>query len=241
MEGNHAGHRSRMVAKIRSDVLSVTETDILEVVLCQYIPRRDTRPIAEELLRRFQSVANVFQASMESLLAVPGIGYKTAQKLVMYAYDMVDSIEDKMLMPAEFSIRNVMDYMKHYMKDLQTERFLIVAFNADGKYLKTQIVKSDSSEQVKLDPFVFAAFIADKSVACVVIAHNHPHGAAYPSAADDQATKECNAFCLSAGVYLADHQIVAGNECFSYQNSGRLQAIRKESELLRKIFMNMQD
>lgn len=78
----HAGHRERMRNRFRTNGLKeFTDFDALELFLFYVIPRRDTRPISHALLEKFGSLTAVFNAPVEKLLLVPGVGPETARFL----------------------------------------------------------------------------------------------------------------------------------------------------------------
>lgn len=52
---------------------------------------------------------------------------------------------------------------------------------------------------------------------CLILAHNHPSGRAWPSAVDVTTTKDLKRLCHKIGINLLDHIIVGGNTCFSFK------------------------
>ena len=46
----HAGHRDRLRQRFQSAPASLSEKELLELLLTYAIPRRDTFPLAEELI-----------------------------------------------------------------------------------------------------------------------------------------------------------------------------------------------
>ena len=86
----HAGHRERLKEKLLDNKL--TSYEKLELLLTYAIPRRDVRPVARTLLKRFRSVYCVLNATIEDLETVPGVGRNTAllihlvHELMMISY-----------------------------------------------------------------------------------------------------------------------------------------------------------
>ena len=82
--GIHDGHREKMRTRIENFGLdSLAEHEILETLLYFTIPRGDTNPTAHKLISTFGSLASVLEAPEEELLAVEGVGPKTARLLTM--------------------------------------------------------------------------------------------------------------------------------------------------------------
>ena len=82
--GVHDGHRERLRARFAEHGLeSFNELNALELLLCYAIPRRDTNELAHRLLDAFGSLSGVFQASMQELTSIPGIGENAAALILM--------------------------------------------------------------------------------------------------------------------------------------------------------------
>ncbi len=56
---------------------SLTELELLEMLLYQSIPRGDTNPIAKRLMHRFRKLASVLRAPVEKLQEVEQVGPAT--------------------------------------------------------------------------------------------------------------------------------------------------------------------
>ena len=75
----HDGHRERLKDRFAEYGLeSFNELNALELLLFYAIPRRDTNTVAHALLDRFGSLAEVFDASVQELESVSGVGHNTA-------------------------------------------------------------------------------------------------------------------------------------------------------------------
>ncbi len=85
----HAGHRERMRNRfLAAGFDNFQPHEVLEVLLYEFIPVRDTNPLGHALIEHFGSVENVLTASPEELTKVPGIGKKTAER-ISQIYPMV--------------------------------------------------------------------------------------------------------------------------------------------------------
>ena len=78
----YTGHRQRIKDRFRKEGLDGFEDKhALELLLCYGLPRKDTKPLAEELLARFGGLTQVLDASAEQLEKVPGVGENVATYL----------------------------------------------------------------------------------------------------------------------------------------------------------------
>ena len=72
----HDGHRQRLKERFLKEGLdNFDELYVLELLLFYCVPRKDTNPIAHNLLERFGSLTGVFSASLEELESVPNVFY----------------------------------------------------------------------------------------------------------------------------------------------------------------------
>ena len=64
----HTNHRERMRQRVLKEGLeNFQEHEILEYLLYPFIPRKDTNPIAHELIARFGSLAGVLESDYNAL------------------------------------------------------------------------------------------------------------------------------------------------------------------------------
>ena len=78
MYNTNEKHRERMYARLLEFPDSLRDYEILETLLFFAIPRKDTKPIAKELLNTFGSLQNVLDADPKLLTSVNGVGERTA-------------------------------------------------------------------------------------------------------------------------------------------------------------------
>lgn len=68
------GHRERLRSRfLADDASAMAEVELLELLLTYAIPRRDVRPLAESLIAKFESAAEVLAASAGDLEKTAGI------------------------------------------------------------------------------------------------------------------------------------------------------------------------
>ena len=116
--GIHEGHRERMKNKLLEQGLDVFDDHtVLELLLFYSMPRKDTNPLAHEIMNKFGSLQAVFEAPAEELSKINGIGENTVTLLKLipevsrrYAIDKnrFDNILDSTKKAGEFLVSRYM-------------------------------------------------------------------------------------------------------------------------------------
>lgn len=98
------------------------------------------------------------------------------------------------------------------------EALLLLAFDGFGRLARMERAGGGSARQCSIPPHCWRALLCD-ATASVLMAHNHPSGAAWPSEADKRCTREATAFLHLLGIELADHLIFVESGHFSFRNA----------------------
>ncbi|MGD9649235.1 MAG: UPF0758 domain-containing protein, partial [Dongiaceae bacterium] len=79
---DYLGHRERLRGRfLQGGVDALADYELLEMILFMAKPRGDMKPLAKELLRRFDNFAGVISASAPELESVKGVGDSTIAAL----------------------------------------------------------------------------------------------------------------------------------------------------------------
>lgn len=223
----HEGHRRRLYEKLKSGG-NLFEHELLEMLLFNAYPRKNTNPVAHELLTRFPSISAVLSASYEELVFVPGVG----EQVALYLMCLGKCLERRNDADCFASISNrgsLGEFVKLRMRGRTSEILEMYFFDKNGRLIRICSFSSGASDRVTVKPEEIIKLISVSHPYAVVIAHNHTNGVASPSSADDDFTKECQIICSMNNVRLYDHVIyVSDDALFSYFESGRLAAIEQK-------------
>ena len=218
----HDGHRQRLKNRFREEGLDhFEEHEVLELLLYYTIPRRDTNPIAHELLAKFGSLAQVLEARPEELAKVPGMGDSAATFLSLITavgrYYLVNRTIQETILP---SIEKCGQYLVPFFHGRRNEMVYILCLDAKCKVLccKEMGEGSVNSAGVPIRRIVETALGANAT--SVILAHNHPSGFALPSGEDVQTTRRVAMALDAVEIQLADHIVVADDDFVSLAQSG---------------------
>jgi DNA repair protein RadC len=192
---------------------SLAEHEILELLLFYAIPRGDVNVLAHKLLEHFGTLYRLFNAPLEALTAVPGVGESTAILIKLIPqlrrrYDL--SHEEYLTAPKVASEAGRV--LLPYFSGCETEVVYIMTLTNNGQMIKC----SKAFEGTINKTYIFTRRIVETALndraAGIVLAHNHPSGYAIPSDGDLLATKAIKTALATVGVELYDHIIVAGDD-----------------------------
>ncbi len=210
----HDGHRSRMKAKLLTHGTDIFDTyELLEMLLYNVIPYKDTNPIAKRLLCAFGGLDGVFRADKESLMNVDGIGERTAEFIISAGNMQNVLVTEPNIKKSNFSTyQQIGNFFVDYYKDCHGYTVtLLLLDNSLMPISITDLFYTDCNRgSITARPFLNEAIKANASIA--VVAHTHPFSAAKADEGDIAVTHLINGALASIGVKLIEHYIVSGKE-----------------------------
>ncbi len=220
----HEGHRDRMRRQLRvSGMDSLSDVQVLEVLLYYANPRADTNPAAHALLARFGTLDGVFSAPESELQKVPGIGASAAQLLLL-----VPQVARRCLMSRGTQMQ-ILDttskcgqYLLPFFHGEREEVVYLLCLDAKCKVLDCVQVHRGGVNVAGIAARKVVKAALDSGATSVVLAHNHPSGLALPSPEDRQTTLLLRSALETVSVVLADHIIVADDDFVSMRDDGIL-------------------
>ena len=218
----HEGHRKRMLERLERAEGSLEEHELLEILLFNAIPRKNTNELAHRLLSTFGSLRAVLGAEMAELKAVPGVGESTAAYLriigIFYARAQLKEPE----LPSAFSFAAFRPFLIERFEGAREE--YVELYSLDGKDCVKNVRRfsSEKSFQASVDPKEISRFLVEAKPAAMVAVHNHITGPATPSREDDDFTAQLEILCSMHNVSLRDHIICSPEGVYSYFLSGKL-------------------
>lgn len=204
------GHRERLRQKLAEHGLdSFLPHEALELLLTYAIPRKDTKPIAWALLKKFGSLAEVLDADEKQLREIDGIGEYAAQFLkLIRAVFKIYSLNHVQLKPSIRSPQQVIDYCKASLADKQEECLELIFLSVRNTVIGTQVVASGLLDQVAVSPRKIVECALKAQAAALILVHNHPSGDASPSKEDIALTQEVINAAALFSIRVLDHIII---------------------------------
>ncbi len=229
-ENIHQGHRNRMRQEVlkQNDFDALHDHRLLELLLFGAIPRKDTNPIAHELLKTFGSVAGVLDADVKDLAKVNGMT-QNAAILIKTIMPLARRYQNSKFKKG-YSFENI-DEMGNYLIQkhlgLKNETFIVTCLDVAGKLIVSEVVNNGAADAVEVSLREIVGCIFKHNSPCVIISHNHNGENALPSNEDIKMTIELSQALSQLQIRLLDHIIIAGNDYVSLRQSAEYTAIFK--------------
>jgi len=205
-----AGHRARMRARLlKAGPDSLNDQDLLEMVLFLALPRRDTKPMAKDLLFRFRSFAAAIAAPEADLARVPGLGAAgiAALKTVQAAALRLARAE-VIARPVLKNWDALMDYLHARLGREKTEKFHVLFLDSRNRLLADEEQSRGTVNHAPVYPREVAKRALELGATALILVHNHPSGDPTPSTQDVKMTLDIIAIAAPLGVTVHDHIIV---------------------------------
>jgi DNA repair protein RadC len=210
---HYHGHRDRLRARfseVGGDALP--DYELLEIVLFRSIPRRDVKPIAKDLLRRFGSFAEVLAAPPALLSEVDGVGESVVTDLkIVEAAARRFTKGAVSRRPVLSSWTSVIDYCRTAMAFAEKEQFRLLFLDRRNALIADEVQQSGTIDHTPVYPREVVKRALELSASALILVHNHPSGDPTPSSADIKMTREIVEVAKPLGIVVHDH-IIVGRE-----------------------------
>ncbi len=217
-----AGHRARLRSRLLgggTDALA--DHELVEFLLMGAIPRRDVKPLARALIRRFGSLAGVLNAEPRALTLHPGMGETSAAALKIVAIAArrmaFEAVREQ---PVLASWQALIDYLTIDMAHLTVERVRVLYLNHKNMLVHDWHVGDGSIDEASIHPREVIRKALDLGATALILVHNHPSGQAEPSRADIQITNRIAEAGRLLGVIVHDHVIIGREGHVSFKAKG---------------------
>ena len=228
-KNNAKGHRERVRKKfLENGFNGLEDYEILELLLFYVIPRKDTKAIAKELIKKFKTLANVLKADTLELKTINGLGdvaitflkmmgalpariYKDELKNQKLIKDDKNKITDKEVLLS--FLRNKIGYE-------DVEKFYVIYLSSSNEVIAFEESSSGTLDRSSIYPREIYKRVIMENAKSIIIAHNHPSGNTCPSKCDIDITNEIAKGLKNFGALLLEHIIITRDSYFSFLEEG---------------------
>lgn len=201
---------------------AISSAELIAILLGQGTSRYNAVELAKMLLRRFESLEALSNASLAELQEIKGIGPAKAITMLA-AFQLYRNLQQEKAENEIISFRNPAEVAKIYqpiMGSSKQERFFVVLLDtAMQRILDFEVTRGtlDSSLVHPREVFHSAVRYLAKGI---IVLHNHPSGRTQPSDADIEITRQLVKSGKILGIEVYDHLIITAEEFYSFKDNG---------------------
>ena len=201
---------------------NLLDHELLEAMLFTSNPRAEAESLAEELLDRFGSLAEVLSAEPEALAAaglsasaIAGVRLVREVALRFMRAELLDR-------PLVESWDKLIDYCSARIAYSKIEEFHILFLDRKNALIRDERIQRGTIDHTPVYPREVIRRALDLGASALILVHNHPSGDPTPSIADIAVTKDIVKAAAPLGVVVHDHLIIGRGRHTSLRDLGLL-------------------
>lgn len=220
---HYLNHRKRLREKFQKfqdlgDFLS--DYELLELLLSYAIPRKDTKPLAKNLIAQFGSFSAVLDGKIQDFVKIDGIGENSAVLICLVKKLFEIYLEKKMKKKDILSSpQAVVEFAKVKLGSYTYEVFMIIYLNVKNEVIDYEIIQKGTIDKSVVYPRQIIEKVLEHSASNILLIHNHPSGYSEPSHEDKNITQVIIDAAKTIDVKVLDHIIVTKNNYFSFKEN----------------------
>ena len=222
---HYQGHRQRLRARLADAPETLQDYEILELLLGYVILRRDTKPVAKELLTRFGTLRGVVEARPDMYRDIPGIGDGVTGFLALLQEFTPRFVESLVLLREVLcGPEEVAAMARERLGRLAHEEVWVAYVDNGQRLVSWERAAQGSYGTSSINPRnVIERGLVVKATGFILV-HNHPGGMARPTGTDLEFTSRVERAAKAVFLRFVDHVIVTDTECYRIMSDGLLEA-----------------
>ncbi|KKL94484.1 hypothetical protein LCGC14_1864200 [marine sediment metagenome] len=222
---HYQGHRARLRERFRKTGFEgFQDYEALELLLTYAVPRRDVKPLAKRLIKRYGSMQGVFDAPFEELLNEDGLTENSATylKALKDCATLYLRARSRREGTAIAGTGALLDYCRVKMAGLKDEQFMAVFLDSANEVIADEVIQEGTVNQSVVYPRKVMERALHYKATALIFVHNHPSGACRPSKEDKLITSELVRVARGLQITVHDHLIICRDGYYSFRERGQM-------------------
>lgn len=197
----------------------LSDIELLALFISSGSAKKSCLQLAFDLTRQLGDLRAILNADQHSFNQVNGLGL--VRYLQLQAAREICRRSDFISLQRDIQLTNTQQthaYLKRQLRDLKNETFVALFLDSQHRVLAYEELFKGTINTATVHPRPIVERVLKLNAAALIIAHNHPSGAANASQQDFAVTERlCHALEL-VDARLLDHLVIGDNEVFSIMN-----------------------
>jgi len=202
---------------------SLADAELIALLLRTGLKGTSVLQLSQQLLTEFGGLTGLLQAEPDDLKRIKGLGpAKRAEMSAVLELARRSLAQELMQRPLFDSTTRVKEYLRLQIGGREHEVFVVLFLDAQNRLIRLEELFRGTLTQTSVYPREVLKRALELNAAAVVLAHNHPSGAAEPSRADEFLTQTLKSALGLIDVRVLDHLVVTRSEAVSFAERGLL-------------------
>ena len=204
-------------------VATLTDAELLAILLGTGAGRLPVIELSHELLRRFGGLRGLLQASRDALEGQHGLGPAKSSKLLAVLELSRRYLQEVLVRSDPMESPEVTEqYLKSALRDHPHEVFACLFLDTRHRVIAFEELFHGTIDGATVYPRVVAEKALRHGAAALIAAHNHPSGVSEPSLADQAITRRLKDALALLDIRLLDHFVIGDGRPVSMAARGLL-------------------
>lgn len=203
--------------------VSLADTELLALLVESSDDLRDPLATAEKLLAAGGSLAGIARTDLGRLRMAEGLGLRRAERLILSA-----ELGRRVAASTEQDVEcistdaDVVRLMRPIFDPMRHEECWVLYLTSSNRLLERRRVSQGGVQATVVDHRLIVKRALELLSTQIIMIHNHPSGAAEPSAADKTLTEKVRDAAALFDIRLLDHIIISREGEFSFRRMSLL-------------------
>ncbi len=202
---------------------ALADVELVALLLRTGLKGTSVLQLAQRLLDEFGGLTGLLHTGTDELKRIKGLGpakrAEVAAVLELARRSLQQRLQER---PAFDAPDRVRDYLRLQLAAREHEVFAVLFLDAQHKLIRFDEMFRGTLAQTSVYPREVARRALELNAAAVILAHNHPSGAAEPSRADEFLTQALKGALQLVDVRVLDHMVVGRTQVVSFAERGLL-------------------
>ncbi|MBL8317278.1 MAG: DNA repair protein RadC [Burkholderiaceae bacterium] len=202
---------------------ALADVELLALLLRTGLPGQGVLSLAETVLREFNGWAGLVHADAAALGRVKGLGPAKRAELTAVIEIARRALAQRLAEAPVFDApAAVKQFVSLALGALPHEVFSVLFLDSQHRLLQHDEMFRGTLTQTSVYPREVVRRALELNAGAVILAHNHPSGAAEPSRADEFLTQSLKSALQLVDVRVLDHLVVGRGQVVSFAERGLL-------------------
>ena len=202
---------------------SLADAELIALLLRTGFKGCSVLQLAQTMLDHFGGMQGLLHARADDLKPIKGLGpAKRAEIAAVVELARRALAQELTHRPVFDAPAKVKSYLQLQLGAREFEVFAVMFLDAHSRLIKLEEMFRGTITQTSVYPREVVKRALDIGAAAVILAHNHPSGAAEPSKADEYLTQTLTSALKLVDVRVLDHFVVGAHDVVSFAERGLL-------------------